>query len=209
MDIVIDRYTRQCNRGSDINQHLPTIRKYATECVSAMELGVRGVVSTWAILLGMLENRLAFVPRILIMNDIEKCNVQDVLKATTHLPITVRTHWGSDLEMPIDHDVDLLFIDTWHVYAQLKRELEKFAPHARKYIIMHDTETFGQKSEAVKKRNVDDMARRTGFPKNEIEMGLQPAVDEFLEAHGDEWEVAEVFKNNNGLTILRRIVPSL
>jgi hypothetical protein len=35
--------------------------------------------------------------------------------------------------------------------------------------------------------------------------GLQPALDEFLENNKD-WELEKQFKNNCGLTILKRII---
>jgi len=40
---------------------------------------------------------------------------------------------------PSRHIDTLVFIDTWHVYGQLKRELAKYAPLTKKYILMHDT----------------------------------------------------------------------
>jgi hypothetical protein len=36
-------------------------------------------------------------------------------------------------------DTDLLFIDTWHVYGHLKRELAYWHSYAKKFIILHDT----------------------------------------------------------------------
>lgn len=205
MDIIQEKYHIMCKRRSDINEHLPTLYQYAKECSSALELGVRKVVSTWALLYGMLDNRHVMFPRLLIVNDIQKCNMNEVLKATTYLPVTVRTIWQNDLEMQMDHDVDLIFIDTWHVYGQLKRELEKFSVHARKYIIMHDTTTFGTRSESCGKSNVNALMKASGFTREEVEKGLWLAVDEFLESNSDTWELVERFTNNNGLTVLRRI----
>lgn len=208
MDIVKNKYETMCKARSDINEHLPVLFKYAKECTTVMELGVRKVVSTWALIHGMMNNHRCTIPRLLIVNDIEKCNIGEVVKATQHLPIIIRPIWKSDLEIEMEHAVDLVFIDTWHVYGQLKRELAKFAPYAKKYIIMHDTTTFGVKGEAVRKGNVQDMMRRTGFTEEEVRKGLSFAVEEFLEKHSQEWEVAEVFTNNNGLTVLRRIHTS-
>ena len=45
----------------------------------------------------------------------------------------------NDLDLNINENYDLTFIDTWHVYGQLKRELDKFSKITNKYIIMHDT----------------------------------------------------------------------
>ena len=207
MDIIEMKYTNLCKARSDINEHLPTLYRYAKECTTILELGVRNVVSTWALLRGILHNHRVSIPRLLIVNDIEPCKIGEAQKAVQHLPVTIRPIWMDDLKMPMDFQVDLIFIDTWHVYGQLKRELEKFAPQARKYIIMHDTTTFGIKGEAVRKGNVQQMMRKSGFTREEVEKGLSFAVTEFLESHVDDWEVAEEFTNNNGLTILRRIVP--
>ncbi|MGD9307318.1 MAG: glycosyltransferase family 4 protein, partial [Desulfobacterales bacterium] len=40
-------YSQKCETPSDINQHLPILRKYAAQCSHITEFGVRGVVSTW------------------------------------------------------------------------------------------------------------------------------------------------------------------
>lgn len=46
-------------------------------------------------------------------------------------------------------------------------------------------------------------ARESGYPAEEITRGMRPALEEFLAAN-PQWEVAEHFENNNGLTVLRR-----
>ena len=45
-------YKQYCETESDINEHLPTLRKYTEDCDSVIEMGVRTVVSTWAFLAG-------------------------------------------------------------------------------------------------------------------------------------------------------------
>ena len=35
-------------KRSDINEHLPTLHDYASKCESVLELGVRGVISSYA-----------------------------------------------------------------------------------------------------------------------------------------------------------------
>jgi hypothetical protein len=44
----------------------------------------------------------------------------------------------------------------------------------------------------------------SGFTVEEIECGLQKAINEFLFVNR-EWRQKEVFENNNGLTVLERI----
>jgi hypothetical protein len=41
MEILKNKYNILCNTPSDINEHLPTLYKYATECESIIELGIR------------------------------------------------------------------------------------------------------------------------------------------------------------------------
>jgi hypothetical protein len=190
------KYNELCNIPSDINEHLPTLYKYACECDSILELGVRGCVSSWAFLMGK--------PKLLIMNDITECDVKFFTMMAKRTHTKVKTIWESDLTIHIEKSVDLVFIDTYHVYGQLKRELAKFAPLCNKYIIMHDTEVDGVYGECWRNMwNVKDMAEMTGIPVNEHMKGLQQAIDEFLASNSD-WELHEVFVNNNGLTILKR-----
>jgi hypothetical protein len=72
--------------------------------------------------------------------------------------------------------------DTWHAYDQLKAELRR---HAHKYIMLHDTTTYGQHGESP------------GHG------GLWPAVEELL-ALGT-FKVKARYANNNGLTVLEGI----
>ena len=50
MNLAEIKYTQACTKGSDINEHLPTLKKYSQYCDHITELGVRGIVSTWAFL---------------------------------------------------------------------------------------------------------------------------------------------------------------
>ena len=66
----------------------------------------------------------------------------------------------------------MVFIDTWHIYCHLKRELAKFAPVVNKYIIMHDTtidEIYGE----TKRNgwNAEIQAQETGYTIEEIRSG--------------------------------------
>ena len=111
----------------------------------------------------------------------------------------------NDLDLEITENYDLTFIDTWHVYAQLKRELEKFSKVTNKYIIMHDTTIDDYKGETIRSGwNAEVQSRQTGFPVDEINKGLLPAITEFVESNPN-WRIREKFDNNNGLTVLERI----
>ena len=50
--MITENYNRLCEIPSDINEHLPTLMKYASECEHITEMGVRNIVSTFALLMG-------------------------------------------------------------------------------------------------------------------------------------------------------------
>lgn len=177
------RYYLLCNTPSDINEHLPTLRKYAEECDTVVELGVRHIVSTWAFV--------AARPKRLISVDIKHPSefgavggIENVSAACSEQGTQFEFVLGDSrkIELP-EHD--LLFIDTLHNYEVLREELTKQAPKTRKYIIFHDTTTFGSRDESGGGR------------------GLNPAISEFLSV-SPEWSVLHVFTNNNGLTVLQK-----
>lgn len=212
MEEVRKKYEEKCFKVSDINEHLPTLYKYSTECESIIELGVRQVVSSWAFVYGLLNNNKD--KKSLFLNDIESCNIEELKEKTKELNIEIKYEWKSDLEIEIKENVDMTFIDTLHVYGQIKRELEKFSKVTNKYIIMHDTtvdEIDGEvirMSKGMKKKRaiefISTFSKKTGFSEDEITKGLWPAISEFLE-NNKNWRVKERFTNNNGLTILERI----
>jgi len=204
-NFIEQKYQTLLNTPSDIFEHLPTLRKYASECESVIEMGVRRCVSSWALALGLLENNSS--KKMLIMNDITVCNTEEIENAAKHTSLQIKTIWKNNLEFDLDEDIELTFIDTWHVYGQLKRELARFAPRTKKYIIMHDTtvdEIHGESMRTIHKCNPEEQSRVSGIPLDEVLRGLGPAIDEFLSDNSD-WILHEKFTNNYGLTILKRI----
>jgi len=208
VDKVNSKYNQLCNElryshSSDIYEHLPTLYKYAKECESVFETGVRGCVSSWALTKGLLEN--GKDNKCLFMNDISPCNINELLNATKNLAIKMDYKWINNLQLDLPYRVDMTFIDTWHVYGQLKRELEKFSKVTNKYIAMHDTTVDEIHGETIRNKwNPLQQSKESGFPVEEITCGLQKAIDEFLAANPD-WVLEVRYTNNNGLTILRRV----
>ena len=203
MKQIEDKFNFLCNNISDINEHLPTLYKYATNCESIIELGVRGVVSSYAFVYGLLNNN--STKKKLLLNDINPCNINQLLEDTKNLEIDIQYEWINDLNLQIKENYDLTFIDTWHVYGQLKRELIKFSKITNKYIIMHDTTVDDYKGETIRMNwNAEKQSIESGIPINEINKGLIPAINEFLENNNNS-KIKEKFNNNNGLTILEKI----
>lgn len=185
---------------SDINKHLKTLYELTLECNSVFETGVRGVVSSWAFLNGLKNNKKATY----LLNDIEDCNVDLLLKTAKKINMDCKFEVSNNLDLEFNKNYDLTFIDTWHVYAQLSRELEKFKSITSKYIVLHDTTVDGDHGEAIRFNNdTESLANITGYPKEEIEKGLWPAVEEFL-LNNTNWQLYKRFTHNNGLTILKK-----
>jgi len=170
-------YAARISTESDIFQHLPTLRAYAAQCEHVTEFGVRAGVSTFAFLHAQ--------PKRLVSYDIEP-----FLLEATAARVAGGTRFSflqaNVLDVTIE-ETDLLFIDTWHTHAQLTRELDRHASRVRRFIILHDTTTFGHADE--------------GQPGP----GLWPAVETFL-ARGT-FALREKHEHNNGLTVLERVRP--
>ena len=191
----------------DIYEHLPTLYKYASECNSILECGVRASVSSWALAYGLLNNNSK--TKKLILNDISPCDISNLLECTKNIHnLNISYQWISDLDIILNENVDLTFIDTWHVGGHLKKELDKFSKLTRKYIIMHDTTVDEFTSEAIRanlsEKQIYDLSASSGLSVEDIKMGLWPAVEDFLQNNKD-WVLHERFTNNNGLTILKKI----
>jgi hypothetical protein len=204
MSFIRRKYHQRCNTFSDIYEHLPTLFQYAKECAHITECGVRDAVSCYAFAAGLLDTHTMTNVK-LVLVDIEESSLVNIfLDECENEDIPTVYHVESDLICPME-ETDLLFIDTLHVYGQLKRELARWHTSVKKYIILHDTEVDKIDGECIR-NNADpaDLHEKTGLPVDEITKGLWPAVEEFLASH-PQWKMREHFTNCNGLTVLERI----
>ena len=204
MKYIEKKYSELCKTPSDINEHLPTIYNYAKKSESIFETGVRGVVSSWALIYGLLSNKNTSNPKI-FMNDINECDLVELLEKTKELSIKISYKWSNNLTLDFGKEkFDLTFIDTWHCYGQLKRELNKFNKITNKYIIMHDTTIDEYFGESLRMGwDVFEQSKTTGIPIEEIKKGVWPAIEEFL-LENKEWSLKERYLNNNGLTYFKK-----
>ena len=176
LDELETRFRHVCESPSDINEHCPTLYLLAAQCEHVTEMGCRQGISTTAL-------PCAPAADVLVCYDLERLpEFDEVLRFTGRTEL--RYHEANTLEVEIE-PTDLLFIDTFHVYEQLRRELELHAGRVRRFIALHDTTTFGERGEWEGHR------------------GLWPAVVEFLAAH-PEWWLAARYHHNHGLTVLER-----
>lgn len=171
------RFEQLCKLPSDINEHLPLLRDLAARCGHVTEFGMRGAVSTTALLEGK--------PKKLVSWDINPRAVvsQTVLDLLVETETCFQPRVGDTLEIEIE-PTDLLFIDSLHTGAQLKAELERHGAKARKWIAFHDTETFGLVGEDGKAP------------------GLRAAIRWFQQNQFPIWSLKHDWSNNNGLVVI-------
>lgn len=162
---------------TDMCEHMDVICQYSGRCARVVEFGVYDCTSTWALLAGH--------PSKLTSYDIDRrAEVSEVEAAAQGSRTAFRFVLASSIAVEIE-ECDLLFIDSMHTYEHLRQELAMHAGKVTKYILMHDTTTFGTEDQIPGGR------------------GLWPAVEEFLAEHS-EWSLVERRTNCHGLTVLGR-----
>ena len=192
MEKIDEKFKINCLEPSDINEHLPTLLKYGKECEHITELGIRWVSSTWPLLLSN--------PKKMISIDIVKHpNIDDVIELSKEYNIDYTFIESDVLDMEIEN-TDLLFIDTLHTYNQLIKELELHSIKVSKYIILHDTVTFGNTDEIIYDESSNLIKNQTV-----TKTGLKTAALDFLNSEiGKDWLIFEEYFNNNGLLIMKK-----
>ncbi|CAM9106783.1 unnamed protein product, partial [Ectocarpus fasciculatus] len=204
-DELARHFAQAAAQPGDINEHIHTLEFYALQCSSILELGVSNPVSTYAFLYGLAHNGQS-QKRLRSVDVLSQPSMDPALRIARENGVHLTYEIINGLELQGLEPVDMTFIDTWHIYGHLKRELEKFAPHTKKWIAMHDTEVDGLLGESVRDRyhNVTREHLETGYPVVDIVKGLLPAIEEFVAAHPD-WVVETTRKGNNGMIILKRV----
>src|SRR5207253_2251444 len=119
-------YRARCAAKTDINEHLPVLRKLAESCQHVTEFGTRAGNSTVAFL--------AAQPKRLVSYDMVEQPV--VAKFREHAGKTNYTFHRENVLKATIEETDALFIDTWHVHEQLRAELNLHATKARHWIVL-------------------------------------------------------------------------
>jgi len=175
-------YQHRCNTATDINEHLPILKKYVemVPFCRVVEIGTRDGNSAIGLLAGD--------PVTMVCVDIAHyAGVKSHFPTLVDPAVTGLTFVdGSSLEVDIP-ECDFLFIDSKHTYEQLSQELGRHGDKSKHYIGFHDTVTYGSHG--------DDGSTP----------GLMQAIEEFVTQHKQQWSIAARFDNNNGLLILERI----
>lgn len=181
-------YRRNCAIPSDINEHLPTLKRLASECSTVVEFGTRSGVSTSALLAAQPE-------RLVSYDVVAGCPCKRLLKIAgkTKLKYQHGPKVGDTLQCDVIEPVDMLFIDTKHTADQVYGELSRHGDQVEKYLVFHDVVAFGQRGE--------------GWTEATPVAGVMVGVERWLLERPEQWERAEWHDNNNGLLVLKRVAP--
>lgn len=164
-------------RDDSVKLHMGIFADYASKCDSITELGIDSGCATLAFLNSGCKKVYSY-------NVVTSPNALKIKQAAREDCMFFKLSSKDNLKVKIKK-TDLLYIDTDHWYGQIKAELEHHHPRVKKWIMMHDTETFG---------TINPFDGRPG---------MRAAIYEFLETH-PEWQMKEHFENGHGLTILER-----
>lgn len=180
-------YQQELRTKSDINEHLHDLYTLACDCTHVTEMGSRFGASTKALL---------NAPVSLRAYDLEIHQpLMDLFKIARKAGKDVEYMQGNTLEILIE-PTDMIFIDTWHSQQQLRDELKLHGNAARRYLVFHDTHTYGVRDEQV------DWAANPNR-KAIAGQGLLSAIIDFV-IENPHWHFKKHKTNNNGLTILER-----
>lgn len=172
-DEILMWYRKIRGDNTDIREHCPTLFSFGNQ-VSHITEFTRGVLNSTVSFLASSAKKVVTYS---ILEDKELERLNNLAKDR------LETHGLKNFNYDIS-ETDLLFLDDEHTYANLTVELETYADKVKKYILIHDTEIFGEIGEDGGK-------------------GLKIAINDFLQ-NRPEWNLQNHATNNNGLTILSR-----
>jgi len=209
LDLYVEHYLGVAN---EFSESLVPLREYAQKCSSIFVLGQGSCTVLWPLMQGLhvgtTPTTTTTTKSIIGSDTTFHPNVDEVKKVASGLGINYTFHQQPSLLFEIEKttEYEMLFIDTWHVAGQLKRELQEYAANRPnlKYIAIHGTTTYGTVSQSVLLGwDVATQAAEQGMKVEEVEKGLKPAIEEFV-GMNVEWVVEREVEEGNGLTVLAR-----
>jgi len=158
--------------------HLPRLRAWATGLTRAVELGVGLGGSAAALLLG--------AQRVLSIDLVETAEARALKRIAGD-------RWEyriADTRTTPIGPCDLLFVDALHTFDQVDAELRAHADAVRRYLIFHDTITFGSVG----------AQGELGTPAPGV-LGIRPAIDALM-IRDRRWTIAEHVVASHGFLVL-------
>ncbi len=121
--------------GDEYLIYLQVIPGYLKKCSSYRELGTNQGGSAAAALFENLEYYELIDISFKLYNNSK--HLFDGYIASNQLQVAL--HEGDSLSANTNKETDFLLVDSKHSYAHVTRELQRFAPVTKKYIMIHDT----------------------------------------------------------------------
>lgn len=177
-------------RPSAIRAHLPRLQALAAGCGLAVEFGVKRAASSAALLLGAAR---------VVSYDIVPT------PEAIRLQAEAGSRWDYRIEDSRTAEIlacDLLFVDSLHTFAQVDAELRRHAEAVRRYLVFHDTITFGSVG-ADGETGQHCWQYRPGVPMPPEALGIRPAIDALL-IRDRSWQIAAHYTDSHGLLVLER-----
>ncbi len=179
-------YIRQRRAPDAMAQHMDVIRDLAAECESCAEIGIRRGSSTIALLAGC--------PGTVTSFDIESYPQHASIMQAAEGRWSV-AYIPSETATP--KPTDMLVIDGFHNYPQVKMELDLFADHVAKHLVFHDTISCGTVGDGIANPKVHQA------PHLSDKRGIRMAIDELM-IRDPSWFIKAHYPNDSGLLILER-----
>jgi hypothetical protein len=220
--VLFENYRKCILDASEIQEHLPILSDYAASVNSVLQVGgTHDVCVLWSFVAGLYvgaqyQNGLksdeksekqeeSLEKRITVVDASQPPSINTLNLVARALRVNLRCVASPTLKFATTDTYDIVFIDGWHCYGQVRRELIKFAPLCNRYLILHDTSIDEYSSESVRLHvDIAKQVEETGYSYPEICTGIWPAIVEFLKTSKD-FRLVQRFSNCNGLTILERV----
>lgn len=183
-------YEKYRHGHTAIAAHLPRLRALAAGYDLAVEFGVKQGASSTALLLGA--------------SHVISFDVVETSQARA-LQVVAQDRWEyrlQDSRRAFVPECQLLFIDSLHTYAQVRDELEAHAHKVKRYLVFHDSVTFGSiGAKGESGEHLWPYQRGASVPLEAL--GIRPAIDELM-IHDPSWRIAKHYTDSHGLLVLER-----
>lgn len=184
-------YNDHAAGNTAISVHLPRLRALAEGLELAVEFGVKRGASSSALLLGADH---------VVSYDIASTPEARELKRVAG---DRWEYWIEDSRRADVPECDLLFVDSLHTFEQCRDELAVHGNKASKFLVFHDTQTFGTVgAEGESGRQKWTYAAGKGSVPLDC-LGIRHAVDLF-QIDNPQWRIAAAYPDSHGLLVLAR-----
>ena len=162
----------------DLNQHMGTLSKLAEDCETIVEMSIRKE-STVAFVNGLDKRESGGT--LISFNPESDPIVEHFTKQSDKIQVLSHPVSPGDVR-DMNGECELLFINWRHTYQAVYQTLYKFAPSSSRYIVIHNTQIYGEKGE-------------------DSGEGILKALRVYMRAN-PKWSVIEHHTHQYGLTIL-------